>query len=160
MGHPVQLWRICRARYAQTAFSGEGSVLYDGRWNFEGVRMVYAATSLSLAAIETFVHLDPNEEPADLVSTSAILSATIEIETLDTHTLPANWNELDQSSTRIIGSAWVQSGRSVALKVPSVVVRGDWNVLLNPAHSDFSKITLLSAEPWHFDARMFRRTTP
>lgn len=122
--------------------------------------MVYAATSLALAAMETFVHLDVDEEPSDLVSTSAILPTELEIETLDPHTLPANWNELDQTSTKTIGSAWVQSGRSVALKVPSVAVDGEWNVLLSPAHPDFSRIKLLPAVPWHFDARMFRRTAP
>jgi RES domain-containing protein len=44
----------------------------------------------------------------------------------------------------------------VALRVPSVVVDGDWNVLLNPRHADFSKIKLFAPRPFHYDERMFR----
>jgi RES domain-containing protein len=64
----MQFWRICRLRYAAEAASGEGARLYGGRWNSRGVRVVYASTSLSLAAVETFVNLEPNLRPADLVS--------------------------------------------------------------------------------------------
>ncbi len=64
----MQFWRTCRRRYAVEAASGEGARRYGGRWNSRGVRMVYASTSLSLAAVETFVNLEPNLRPADLVS--------------------------------------------------------------------------------------------
>lgn len=35
--------------------------------------MVYASTSLSLAAVETFVNLEPNLRPADLVSIEGVI---------------------------------------------------------------------------------------
>ena len=47
--------------------------LFDGRWNFEGVPMVYISSSLALAAIEFFVHLNPSDAPNDLVSVKAEL---------------------------------------------------------------------------------------
>ncbi|MBC8006624.1 MAG: RES domain-containing protein, partial [Prolixibacteraceae bacterium] len=40
------------ARYAGTAFSGEGARLYGGRWNRKGVPMVYTAGSQSLAMLK------------------------------------------------------------------------------------------------------------
>ncbi|MGA9671505.1 MAG: RES family NAD+ phosphorylase, partial [Terracidiphilus sp.] len=69
------VWRLCRERYAGEAFSGHGARLYGGRWNSAGTPMVYASSSLALAAIELFVHLEPNQQPADLVSIAAELPA-------------------------------------------------------------------------------------
>src|SRR5438270_565365 len=63
----MRFWRICRRRYTADAESGEGARLFGGRWNSRGVRVVYASTSLALAAMETFVNLEPNLRPADLV---------------------------------------------------------------------------------------------
>jgi RES domain-containing protein len=62
-----RFWRICRLRYVAEAASGEGTRLYGGRWNRRGVRVVYVSTSLALAAVETFVNLELNLIPADLV---------------------------------------------------------------------------------------------
>ena len=41
----TMVWRIVTARYAGTAFSGEGARLYGGRWNPMGVPMVYTAST-------------------------------------------------------------------------------------------------------------------
>jgi RES domain-containing protein len=152
----MRVWRFCKARHAATAFSGEGARLYSGRWNPVGVAMVYTATSLALAALEFFVHLDPSVAPEDLVSTSAIIPGEVEIPRVDIELLPRNWRETELSALQELGAAWVVARRSVALEVPSVVVAGDWNVLLNPAHPDFQNIVIDSPKPWSFDQRMFR----
>jgi hypothetical protein len=59
----MRIWRLCREPYAAEAFSGEGARRFGGRWNSRGVPMVYASTSLALAAIELFVHLEPGQAP-------------------------------------------------------------------------------------------------
>jgi RES domain-containing protein len=58
--------------------------------------------------------------------------------------------------TSTAGPGWVRSKRSVAFEVPSAVVEGEWNVLLNPAHADFSKIEIAPATPFRYDERMFK----
>ena len=63
-----RFWRVCRRRYAAEAATGEGARRVGGRWNSRGVRAVYASTSLALAAVETFVNLEPNLQPKDFVS--------------------------------------------------------------------------------------------
>jgi RES domain-containing protein len=129
------------------------------RWNEKGHLIVYTATSRALAAIEYFVNLEPNQAPDDLI----MLEATVpdsRIEQLDISALSRNWFELDSRECRAIGTRWLISMRSVALKVPSVPVRGDWNMLLNPVHPDFSAVSIISKEPFFYDERMFKPRRP
>jgi RES domain-containing protein len=152
----IRFWRICRRRYAEDAAGGEGARLYGGRWNSRGVRVVYASTSLSLAAVETFVNLEPNLRPADLVSIEGETPDAIETVTLDVRALPARWYETRDESLHRFGDEWIRDGRSAVLLVPSAAIRGEWNVLLNPAHVDFSRIEFRDPTPFEFDRRMFR----
>src|SRR5262249_18719118 len=136
----VRFWRICRRRYATEASSGEGARLFGGRWNSRGVRVVYASTSLALAAVETFVNLEPNLQPSDLVSIEGEISDQLQIARLDPKQLPARWHKMRDESLRRFGDEWVRAGRELALLVPSAAIRSEWNILLNPVHADFPKI--------------------
>jgi RES domain-containing protein len=152
----MRFWRICRHPYAADAASGEGARLYGGRWNSRGVRVVYASTSLSLAAVETFVNLEPHLRPADLVSIEGEIPESVEIGGLDANALPEGWHKTRDESLRRFGDDWIRAERSAALLVPSAAIRGEWNMLLNPAHADFRKVRFLSPAPFEFDVRMFR----
>ncbi len=152
----MRFWRICRRRYAAEAASGEGARLVGGRWNSRGVRVVYASTSLALAAVETFVNLEPNLQPNDFVSIEGKIPRELEIGRIDPKALPADWHETRDESLRRFGDEWISAGKTVALLVPSAAIRGEWNVLLNPAHPEFSKIKFQNPEPFEFDVRMFR----
>jgi RES domain-containing protein len=119
--------------------------------------MVYTSPSLSLAAIEFFVHLDPTVAPDDLVSSRATLPPDEKtMYRLNLGDLPTDWRTTDNSTLQSVGANWMTAQSSVALEVPSVAVEGEWNVLLNPAHPDFAKIKLAPPEPFHFDKRMFK----
>src|SRR3954468_5637550 len=147
----MKFWRICRRRYATEAASGEGARLYGGRWNSRGVRVVYASTSLALAAMETFVNLEPSLRPKDLVSIAGEVSERVETLKVTLESLPKNWNRSRAESLRKIGDAWVREGLTVALLVPSAAIKAEWNLLLNPAHRDFSRIKFDDPEPFEFD---------
>ncbi len=75
---------------------------------------------------------------------------------LDLKTLPRNRHKTRDESLRRFGDEWIRAGKTVALLVPSAPIRGEWNVLLNPAHADFHKIKFGAPVPFKFDARMFR----
>ena len=154
-------WRICRQRFVATAFLGEGSRLASGRWNSLGVPMVYTSLSLSLAVLEVYVHLDPDEEPNDLISIKADIPMDAdELErekALQLSRLHGSWSRGESQELQRIGDAWISSRRSLCLPVPSVIVEEEWNLLINPEHPDTAKIQVLETKPFRFDLRMIRR---
>jgi RES domain-containing protein len=138
--------------------SGEGARRFGGRWNSRGVPMVYASTSLALAAVELFVHLEPGQAPDDLVYLSALLPEGEPARTLQAADLPpAWWTDAASATTRDLGDAWIAARSSLALLVPSVPIRAEWNVLFNPLHSRMNELRIDPPQPFVFDARMFRR---
>ena len=152
----MQVWRLSKAKYAAVAFTGEGARLFSGRWNPAGVRMVYTSSSLALAAVEFFVHLDPSVAPDDLVAVPASIPPELFVERIAPRDLPRNWRATDNLRLQKIGAEWIRSQRSVALEVPSVAIEGDWNILLNPEHPDYKRIEIGKHRPFHFDERMFK----
>jgi RES domain-containing protein len=151
------VWRLASARYRANAFDGEGARLYGGRWNHPGTAVVYCSSALSLAALEYFVHVEPNLAPPSLVVVAADLPAGLDVETLEIEVLSANWRSYPAPERlRDLGTGWVRSGRTAVLLVPSSVIPHEMNVLLNPAYPDFAKIHIRAAEPFSFDPRMWK----
>ena len=151
----MKIWRICRAPYAAEAFSGEGARRFGGRWNSRGVPMVYASASLALAAIELFVHLEPGQAPDDLVCISAELPQGEPARTLEPEELGPEWWADSRQALRGLGDEWMHSMASLALMVPSVPIRAEWNVLVNPLHPRAGELKVGPPQPFLFDARMF-----
>ena len=120
------------------------------------MRVVYASTSLAFAAVETFVNLEPNLRPADLVSIEGAIPNPVEIGRLTLDALPNKWDQTRDEALRRFGDDWIRGGNSVALLVPSAAIRGEWNILLNPVHKQFSSIQFHDPIPFEFDVRMFR----
>ena len=152
----MKVFRICRERFAQDAFTGEGARRFGGRWNTRGVPMVYCSSSLALAAIELFVHLEPNLQPDDLVSIAATLPAGEPAQQLTPEALPPEWRADDFEPLRNLGDAWIREKTSLALQVPSAPLHSEWNILVNPLHPTIAQIKIHPPRPFHFDARMFR----
>jgi RES domain-containing protein len=152
----MRIWRICRARFADEAFSGQGARRFGGRWNTPGVPMVYSSSSLALAAMELFVHLEPNQQPNDLVSIAALLPEGEPALRLEPGKLPPRWWSDEFKPLRAIGDRWIRENKSLAIEVPSAALRMEWNVLVNPLHPAIAEIKIEKPQPFHFDARMFR----
>jgi len=150
----VTVWRLCQKRHAADAFSGKGSRLFGGRWSPAGLRIAYSSESRSLAALEVLVNV---RDPGLLFAQPwAILPATIPTDLIERpRRVPENWRATPYGSeTQAFGSEWAKAERSVALQVPSSVVLGEFNYLLNPDHPDFSKIEIGAFAPFEFDSRI------
>lgn len=150
----VSAFRIVQPRWVAMAMDGEGARLYGGRWNPVGVAVVYLAESRSLAALEMLAHLTPQSRtlPFSLIEVRFPESC---VEELAPSKLPRNWQDNQApDSLKRIGADWVASGSSLVLRVPSAVVAGEFNYLLNPAHPDSAKIQLSEPVAWVFDRRI------
>ncbi len=148
------VWRLCAARYGVSAYSGEGAELYGGRWSPPGIRLAYGAESRALAVVEVLVNAD---EPDRLFSVKWVLvPAEVPLELIEKPArFPESWRQYPHPpATQSFGAAWARASRSPALRVPSVVVPGEFNYLLNPAHPLFPEIRIGAPEPFVFDPRL------
>ena len=150
------------ARYARRYdLSGYGANLFGGRWNLRGTSLLYTAEVRSLAVMEVLVHLTSEELPNDMYLLTVELPEGFSQAEIAVADLPANWRQQGQAyPTALLGHAWLQSARTLALRVPSVLVPQEHNLLVNPAHSEFGRVRL-AAEPelFYFDERLQRNIT-
>jgi RES domain-containing protein len=143
----MRLYRLCRALYSK--LDGVGAMRYGGRWNSPGIAVVYAASSLSLAILETRVHL--TRMPVDYVKLEIeIPDTTFHPHEVTVASLPPGWRtELDY--TRSVGDALLRANPLTPIKVPSVVVDTEWNVLFSPdyaaAHASIIGIVPIDIDP-------------
>ena len=150
-------WRIVKASRVASAFDGEGARLYGGRWNSPGHPLVYTAENASLAALELLVHLQESPLLASYSLLSVRFPAAL-VRKLERAALPESWNTYPAPfQLRELGDAWIASGKSAVLEVPSAVVPAERNYLLNPAHVGFRKVSLGKAQRFSFDRRLVRR---
>lgn len=151
----IRVWRLCKERYAETAFDGEGARRVGGRWNSRGNPVTYTSESLSLAALELLVHLDVVEAPPHFVAIPADLPESLAIETLEIDDLPEDWRRSPgHPELKRLGDTWLHSEATVSMRVPSVVVPTEDNYLLNPGHTEFSEIEIGEPRPFQFDERL------
>lgn len=151
----MKCWRLCKQKYASNPLDGEGARLHGGRWNQKGDAVVYCSSSLSLAVLETLVHLDPAAMPRDLVSIEVETDDALPVDVLDMAKLPADWRTYPAPDVlRDLGSNWVRSAPSSVLIVPSAVVPKDRNYLINPSHPDAARISARAPESFVFDPRL------
>lgn len=152
----ITAWRIVKAKHAANLWSGEGARLYGGRWNSPDVAVIYAADSRSLAQLECLVHLNS----ARLLDAYVMASITFEerlVTTLAVGNLPPNWDhEPPLTVSQVLGDEWVAGRKSAVLRVPSAVVSGECNFLINPQHPDFKKCKLGTPVPIKFDGRLLK----
>jgi RES domain-containing protein len=150
----MRVFRIGLARYLRTrkeAFSGRGGVVSSGRWHTQGHPIVYTAQSLSLAALEILVHLKETRDVRPFVSYAADIPDDL---ILKPDAYPTRWKSRIEMS-RAIGDTWLAAKAAPALRVPTILAPGEWNVLLNPVHPQFS-LSWIEAGPerFTFDARL------
>ncbi len=147
-------WRICKARRAASALSGKGAADFPGRWNMHGQFVAYLAESRALASLEVLAHVEDRSLLND-VEWVAIPIMFDDALLEELQPIPDGWDTVPSSPTAAkAGSDWYLSGRSAVLRVPSVVVRGEYNYLVNASHPDASEVVAGAATPFSFDPRI------
>ncbi|MES2743262.1 MAG: RES family NAD+ phosphorylase [Pseudomonadota bacterium] len=154
----VSVWRIAveAPTYSANDLSGTGAKMTGGRWNSRGTPVVYCASTIALAILETVQHLRSGSLPFNryLVRIDVPDMVWNAHQVLDP--LPGGWDAIPAGlAARRAGDAWIASGASALLLVPSVIVAEESNVLINAQHSDAGAIVATTLKRWHVDPRLF-----
>jgi RES domain-containing protein len=150
----ISAWRIVKARYAASAFEGEGARRSGGRWNSPGRRVIYASATASLAILEILVHLGSTKALAAWVLIECRFDDGLAT-ALDPATLPPSWQRYPAPpDVQALGDLWIDGASSAVFSVPSVIVPHEKNYLLNPLHPDFPRIEILPPLPFPLDSRL------
>jgi RES domain-containing protein len=151
-------WRLTKTKYLASTWDGEGARRTGGRWNSAGVRVVYTSATLSLALLEVLVNL---QDAGILPAYSAIRTEFEDalVAEVDPAQLPEDWTRYPApETTKAIGDRWIADAPSAILRVPSVVVPGEYNYLMNPEHRDFNLVRMDAPTPFPFDPRLVDRS--
>ena len=151
------VFRLSKSKHSKD-LSGKGAEKFGGRWNSKGVAIVYTSDSRALCTAEIAVHTPLGILPFDYeIATIHIPDNTI-IPELELSELPKNWKSIPHAhSTQEIGDKFIDDDQFLLIKVPSAVVQGEFNYLINPSHADFKSISIQKTEPFNFDERLFLR---
>lgn len=152
----MRLWRIAQQKYALDK-SCAGTVQFGGRWNPVGLPALYASTSISLCSLEKFIHIGLGALPT-LVLVAIDIPDTVPVYVPGSAALPANWDALPVSAAaQAFGGGWLARATELAMRVPSVIVPEEDNVVVNPQHHAYGRVVLSIARPFNFDKRMFKQ---
>lgn len=144
------VYRIAKEEYS-TALTASG---YAARWNHKGSFVIYTAQSRSLACLENLVHRSGEGNNALYKVMLIEIPDSWEIEIIDEHDLKPGWQKIENYAyCQNIGAAWLSAGENAILKVPSVLIKNEFNFIINAGHPDFKKIKLTAAEDFIFDQR-------
>ena len=150
----MRVFRIGAAVFTRSrkeAFSGNGGMYASARWHTAGHPIVYTAQSLSLAALEILVRLKQTNDIQPFFAYSAEVPDQL---ILKPDSYPSRWKSRVAVS-RAFGDAWLNAKSSPAMLVPTIITPGEWNVLLNPLHPQFSPTWIVAGpDAFTFDARL------
>jgi len=145
------IYRIALAEFSEKLIASGNAA----RWNSKDVKMIYTASSRSLACLENVVHR--SRFGLNQLFDVMIIDCpdSVNIKAISLNNLPTDWTDFNQMhATQQIGNEWIKKQESVAIKVPSSIIEEEFNYLLNPEHPDFKKIKLVKVVPFVFDQRI------
>lgn len=148
------VYRIARKERLRE-LDGTGARITGGRWNPKGMALLYTSSSASLAILEKLVHVDRDLLPSDLVIAEIEIEDGCSEESLQAKDLPPNWQDYPSPDIlKDIGKGWLESGRSLILKVPSAVNPLEVNYLISPGHGEMENVKVRKVHKFLLDNRL------
>lgn len=149
----MQVYRITTAKYAKE-LSASGA---PNRWNEENQYVVYAAESRALAVLEMVAHRSAKMRKGDFKILAIGLPGSKRfIEEVTKDKLSPNWRTIKAyDQLQKLGAEWYRSRRKLILRVPSVLIEGEYNYVVNTTHPDFEEhVILKTIEDFQWDHRL------
>ena len=149
------VFRLSKSLFSKD-LSGKGAEKSGGRWNSKGTAMIYTGQNRALCTAEIAVHTPLGNLPVDYAIATIEIPDEIKILELDEQKLPPDWKLFPHPySTQKIGDQFIAENKFLVFKVPSAVVHGEFNFLVNPGHEEIKLVKIVSLEPFDFDERLF-----
>lgn len=149
------VFRLAKAKFCKD-MSGRGAEIAGGRWSSKGTAVIHTGMSRALCTTEIAVHTPLGNIPGDYYLVSINIPVRSTILKIENTKLPKDWKNFPHTgSTQLIGDKFIAAGKFLVMQVPSAVVPGEYNFLLNPHHKDFKKIKIIRTEKFIFDQRLF-----
>jgi RES domain-containing protein len=131
--------------------NGLGAAKKSGRWNPKGVPLVYCSESRAMCVLEVIANSTSKHFPKMRMVTIEFPNEVAEM----TGDLSDNWaDETAGASSRKIGADFISEKKHLAMRVPSSLVPGDFNIVINPLHPSISKAQIIDAVDFKFGKRL------
>ncbi len=150
------VYRITKEEHS--ALDGMGGLYGPGRWHKKGNLVIYTSEHASLAAWEKIVHVASFENlPNNLLLVEIGIPDGIEIQTVPQSVLVKGWDSFPFANETVnYGTSFLREKKHLALKVPSVIIPTEYNIILNPLHPDIHFCKVIGRTPFIFDKRAFK----
>ena len=135
--------------------SGMGSKSFGGRWNQKGLAALYTSENISLSVLEIIVNADKNSIPPSYYLLKLNIPDALPVKKINANKLKNKWYQ-DFEYSQFVGSAFLSTGKEIAIKVPSAIVKEEYNFILNPTHAEFKKITIVESNIFDLDIRLLK----
>ena len=139
----MAIWyRAHQTRDVNMTFSGEGGMFVAGRWHYKGRKVVYCSQSISLCTLEWLSHHGLSVSGFSYHK-YAIEVADNLIQSFDVKHLPRHWNQspVIQATQDFAEKHLFNQTKYLALAVPSVIVPEEYNLVINPMHTAYAKVS-------------------
>ena len=134
-------FRIGHKNYAATLVASG----VNGRWASAGKHVIYCAENIPLAFLESMIRRQGVGFNDDFKTVFIDIPDDLHIEVLDENTLDPDWrNAYNYSHCQPAGNKWFDDMRVPVLKVPSAVMPGCYNYVINTLHPDFKHIKIIA----------------
>lgn len=148
------VYRITKVEHA--TLDGTGGLYASGRWHKKGLPVIYTSEHASLAAWEKIVHVASFENlPNNLLLVKIEMPDEIEIQQAPENILVKGWDGFPYTNETVnFGASFLRAKEYMALKVPSVIIPDEFNIILNPQHPEIHQLKIISTTPFLFDNRI------
>ena len=147
----MELFRIANKDYANELYAPG----FSGRWNNAGQKVIYTASSRSLACLEIIVQANRQIKTAQFGTMVVYAPDNSSVQQVNISQLSVEWNQtVFSEECKSIGSEWFLKKKDLLLRVPSAVIPDEFNYVINTLHPDFKSIKLVDVLPFYFDKRL------
>ncbi|OWY39325.1 hypothetical protein CEK28_08900 [Xenophilus sp. AP218F] len=130
--------------------SGSAAEQYGGRFNPAGTPAIYASSSIALAILEVMVQSHGIRPLACRVMALQVPSTGLP--RLQAKDLPLGWNSRhDQSVAQNVAHRHLFANGLWGLRIPSVVIPEEFNLVLNPRHPHMQTISVVELQTFDPD---------